>query len=104
MCCDFNPERIAGWSGPNGIVFRSIAERQQPKNLSRAIFGRTDVDVGPDTEFIDVLPFTISTVDELLERYDDLHAYFRTWPTKEHRGTHKHSDGIDRFYYVEFLE
>jgi hypothetical protein len=67
-------------------------------------FWKNDVDVGPDTEFIDVLPFTISTVDELLERYDDLHAYFRTWPTKEHRGTHKHSDGIDRFYYVEFLE
>ena len=40
-------------------------------------------------------------VAELMGRYDDLEAYFETWPTKDNCGTLKHSDGIDHYYYVE---
>jgi hypothetical protein len=70
-------------------------------NPVKSHFWKNAVDVGPDTEFIDVLPFTIATLDELIERYDEVEAYFRTWPTANDPGTHKHSDGIERYYFVE---
>ncbi len=64
-------------------------------------FWRTAVDIGPDTEFAGVLPYTVSTLDELIARYDDLNAYFQTWPTKDNYGTIKHPDGMGRHYYVQ---
>jgi hypothetical protein len=62
-------------------------------------FWRCDVDIGPDSQLKDVLPFTVSTLDELIERYDELIAYFETWPTAGNRGTIRLPDGTERYYY-----
>lgn len=63
-------------------------------------FWRGDVDIGPDSMLRDVLPFTVSTLDELIARYDELIAYFETWPTSGNRGTIRSPDGSERYYYV----
>lgn len=63
-------------------------------------FWQGDVDIGPDSMLRDVLPFTVSTLDELIARYDELIAYFETWPTSGNRGTIRSPDGSERYYYV----
>ncbi len=61
---------------------------------------RPDADIGPDSELKDILPFTVSTLDELIEHYDEILAYFETCQTSGNRGTIRLPDGSELDYHV----
>lgn len=75
-------------------------DKKTGKPVKRA-FWWSDVDIGPDSKLKDILPFTVSTLDELIERYDEIIAYFETWPSPENRGTIRLSDGSELYYYIQ---
>lgn len=81
--------------------FRDL-DRQNKENGDpvKSDFWQVDVDIGPESEFRDILPFTVSKLDELFARYDELIAYFETWPTLGSPGTIRLPDGRERYYYV----
>lgn len=72
----------------------------KPVNSTLCDWWRVDVDIGPDSEFKEILPFSVSTLDELFERYDEISAYFATWPTSDSPGEIELLDGSKRYYYV----
>ena len=92
-------QRIGDWTFVVGGYGHSGVTKIATGEPVKSHFLTANVDIGPDSEFKDILPFTVSTLDELLERYDELVAYFETWPTKDNHGTLMFSDGIERYYY-----
>lgn len=82
------------------------SDRPKKENGEPAMwdFAQPSVDIGPDSEFKDILPFTVSTLDELIERYDAIIAYFETWPTSDNRGTIRLPGGDELQYYVQKQE
>lgn len=63
-------------------------------------FWRNSVDIGSDSNVATLVPFKVSTIDELIEKYDDLVAYFESWPTEDEPGRIKLEDGTERYYYA----
>jgi len=41
-------------------------------------------DIGPHSDLKEILPFTVKNLEELIDRYDELEAYFRTWHDLAH--------------------
>jgi hypothetical protein len=53
-------------------------------SVSHYVNGRLEgggyVDIGRASPLREVLPFTLRNFDELIDRYDELEAYFKQWP------------------------
>jgi hypothetical protein len=64
--------------------------------------GSGGVDIGPESDLKDVLPFTVKNINELIDRYDELEVYFKTWPEWPETRSHKVSSSFTLEYYINY--
>lgn len=65
--------------------------------------GTGGVDVSLNSDLREVLPCTVRNLDELVERYDELLAGFRTWPTYDDPGVVRMSPTITIKYWAQHV-
>jgi len=59
------------------------------------------IDVGPEGAFSRFFPFSLSSVQDVIERYDEISSELAGWPLQPEYGTSKDEEGTSYYYAVK---